>query len=239
MKSLYLVIPLVFFLGCNVEHDATSFNRVLDVPAGEDVTVSTDEDIPLDWVYNVERNADSRSLQLKMVKEPSHGKLENCNHVSDVEMGCKYIPDPNFYGTDTIEFYTTDGDFKADRKSVITINVVKIPDPPRALNDSLNAKSGQLVEFQLPEGLDEDSLKEELNYEIISCGKDLEIECEKRNCSFKTNDLYVGDSTLTYQIVDEEGMRSNEASVEINISFFSIFSPFFIIVFCYYTKKIE
>lgn len=218
MKFLLLVLFFFTLLACRPEQEATEFNVLVKVPQGQNVTVSTDEDIPLDWTYAVEKNAESVALKLKMVKEPSFGKLENCNHSSDIQMGCRYIPNENFSGTDTIEFQTVDGELQGEERSVITIIVNEIPDAPRALDDSHNAKSGQTVNFQLPEGLDGDSLKNELNYEIISGPENINLNCSGRNCTFSSDDLFAGNESLIYKIVDESQLESNVATVDIIIT---------------------
>jgi VCBS repeat-containing protein len=105
-------------------------NAVNDAPvANSDVTVTTDEDVPVGITLTA-TDVEGDSLTYTIVSGPSNGSVSVGTGAART-----YTPDPDFHGTDSFTFKANDG---ADDSNIatITITVNSVNDDPVAVADS-------------------------------------------------------------------------------------------------------
>lgn len=215
---LLTILATNLFLGCRPEKEATNFNELIDVPIGEEKELQAKEDQDLDFEYAIPKNENSIDLKLSIHKMPTNGQLLNC-HTTEDYLKCTYRPNKNFYGSDVFEVIGQDGDLKAKQSSVVKINVIDVPDAPKALDKSFTTGSKQELSIILPQGSDPDSLSTELSYSIVDGPGHGELkDCSGRKCTYISESLYDGVDSFTYQIIDNTGLSSNIAKIEINVN---------------------
>jgi len=101
-----------------------------DEPAAADDDARTDEDTPVDIdVLANDTDPDGDRLSVDWVSPASNGTV--VNNGSDVT----YTPDPDFHGTDTFTYGSTDG-HGGSATATVTVIVDPINDPPIAEDDS-------------------------------------------------------------------------------------------------------
>ncbi|WP_155759345.1 immunoglobulin-like domain-containing protein, partial [Vibrio cyclitrophicus] len=91
---------------------------VNDLPVGEDVSVTTDEDTPVSGLLTA-TDADNDQLTFSKGTEPSNGSV-----VVDENGNWTYTPDENYNGSDSFTVVVTDGNGGID---TITVNVGVVP----------------------------------------------------------------------------------------------------------------
>jgi len=224
MQLVYLGFLFFSFLACNSEQNVTEFNVLIKAPLGEDMDLQTDEDEELYFEYEVKKLDNSVNPKLFISKAPVNGEILDCKEIEPTDtdkfkIGCTYKPKQDFYGIDYLEFKTKDGDIKSSEASVVTINVLNIPDAPIAYDQSFTTGSKIPVVIMLPEGSDTDSTKGELSYEIITQPTNGELSnCNNRTCTYISESLFEGEDQISYQITDHTGLRSNIGKIKIRVN---------------------
>lgn len=219
MKLMKLILLVTFVFSCKPEQKATDFNVLLDVPVGEDIHFQIKEDEVLEFDYYVEENKDSVDLKLAISGTPSHGSLDSCETVQSNKFHCIYRPDKNYFGSDSIQFITQDGDLKSNKSSTVSISIINVPDAPEALDKSFTVGSKVTLLITLPEGIDPDSLSSELSYNIVNFPEHGTLsDCQGRTCKYLSDSLYDGQDKFTYQVVDSTGLKSNLGTITIYVN---------------------
>lgn len=218
-----LIIALLFiqtlFIGCRPDQEVTEFNVLIGVPVGDDLSLEVEEDTDLIVNYTLQEGDYSVDLKMNITKHPQNGLVKKCEYKSNVELECIYSPNKDFSGMDYFEITTQDGDIKAEKSSKVSIKVIEISDAPKALDDSLNVEANTLLNFQLPEGIDADSLSSELTYELLdSPSNGVLSNCVNKVCSYTSQQFFDGVEVLTYKITDEKGLVSNIGTITINVN---------------------
>ncbi|NOX56798.1 MAG: tandem-95 repeat protein, partial [Planctomycetes bacterium] len=98
---------------------------VNDPPVAQDVAVTTNEDTPVSGTLTA-TDVDGDSLTYAPTTAASKGAL-----VVNANGSFTYTPDPNVYGTDTIEFEVDDGK-GGTSKGTLTVTINPVNDPPVA-----------------------------------------------------------------------------------------------------------
>ncbi|HOX39217.1 MAG TPA: Ig-like domain-containing protein [Candidatus Brocadiia bacterium] len=102
---------------------------VNDAPAVSDMSVSTDEDVPLAIIPGGS-DADGDALSYVITVQPSHGALSVAGGT------LTYAPQADFFGADSFRFIATDGQAdSAEATASITINPVN--DPPVSFDQTV------------------------------------------------------------------------------------------------------
>lgn len=219
MKLLTITTLLISLIACKPEQEVTNFNVLIKAPLGEDVNLQVEEDSVLEFEYYIPKNEESINLQIAIYKKPVNGKLEGCDTISEGKIKCTYRPNPDFFGKDSIQVVAQDGDIKGDQPSTISIDVINVPDAPKALDTSFNIGSKEVLNVVLPEGIDSDSLSSELSYSIVNGPSNGElIDCVGRNCKYISDSLYEGVDTIQYKVSDNTGLDSELGTITINVS---------------------
>ncbi|MHA2142986.1 MAG: Ig-like domain-containing protein, partial [Candidatus Thorarchaeota archaeon] len=136
------------FLSSNTAIVTITINAVNDAPVAVDDTYTTDEDIPLTVFapgllandYDIEGDA----LSAILVDAPLHGSV-----VLDADGFLHYIPDPDWWGVDTLTYQAFDGTVYSTTATVtITVNYVNTP--PTANDDAFTTEAGVLLIVAAP-----------------------------------------------------------------------------------------
>ncbi|MFW9884137.1 MAG: Ig-like domain-containing protein, partial [Candidatus Thorarchaeota archaeon] len=108
-------------------------NAVNDAPIADDDDYSTNEDTPLivpyPGVLNGDIDVENDPLTTALITGPVHGVL-----ILNSDGSFDYIPDANFFGTDTFTYVASDGALESN-VATVTIEVVPINDAPVASDD--------------------------------------------------------------------------------------------------------
>jgi len=222
MKLLILLSTFSFLFSCRPEQVATEFNELISVPVGEDILYTTDEETELTFTYEVANTNDSINLTLQLSSLPSFGSI-SCSNLNSTKLSCKYLPKPDFYGIDKIQFITKDGDVFSSKKSTITIDVLNIDDSPLAINKGFSTLRNTPLDFVIPKAIDSDSLSTELSYAILQLPNNgtlsnCNLAPTNLNCKYTPNQNFVGSDSFTYRVTDLFGNSSNIATIYITVN---------------------
>jgi hypothetical protein len=220
--NILYVIFLVTFLGCKPEQEATSFNALISVPIGEDLSLETLEDQPISISYDVS-SVDSINLEIFIQTNPSNGKLEGCTKATDNSFQCTYTPNKDFNGVDTFKIKTKDGDLISNESSTISVRVHPVNDGPTAYNGSTSGKENETISFSIPLAKDIDTSANNLTYTIASEPTNGSLSncldgIGTRTCDYTANQGVRGIDSLTYRVQDSDGLISNTATFEILVN---------------------
>jgi len=99
-----------------------TINPVNDPPVAEDLTMTTDEDVPVSVTFSA-TDPDGDRLRFIVLNSPSHGKL------SGPSSSLIYTPDPNYFGEDHLTYQAYDGTVSSNRATLFFI-ILPVNDPP-------------------------------------------------------------------------------------------------------------
>lgn len=119
-------------------------NPVNDPPVANPDFKTTAEDTPVTFnvVFN-DTDADGDSLSIDSVSQPQHGTATKVSALS-----VKYVPEPDFHGTDTFTYVVTDGNGGTD-SAVVTMTVTPVNDDPVAVDDVVSTTVGKTVMIEV------------------------------------------------------------------------------------------
>jgi hypothetical protein len=123
-------------------------------PNAVDDAFSISEDSTLiRQMYNGVRSNDTdanhpqEDLTILQTTEPAHGTLELFENGAFT-----YVPDPDFYGTDSFRYQAFDGSEYSDT-ALVTIDVLSVNDAPIAVDDLYACKAGGMLRAYAYEGV--------------------------------------------------------------------------------------
>ncbi len=223
MKLFSYLTFLIFFISCRIEQESSYYTRIIDVPAGQDVTFQLDEDTFLDFQYEVLPNEDSINLELIIEKYPSHGRLSSCLLNSSYSISCRYIPNDNFFGLDSALIRTRDGDIVSKSVSKISFDILSVPDRPIAFDDTISVFKSQDTLIEFPKAFDVDSDPSDLSYEIItgpSSGalNNCQLSFGSKSCIYRTTNNTVEIDEIRYLVRDETSLESDIVTLTLIVS---------------------
>lgn len=217
MKISILMALLFTLISCVPEQEAIEFGVTIKPMSGESKEMVTKEDEPLLINYEIPVAEDAIDVNLKIVAEPLHGKLEKCEYLKATQVQCIYIPKQDFYGKDKIGFKGKDGDFFADEMSFVEIDITPVPDAPVSAKGQYK-KGGEnsIIKFNVLAGKDVDSSN--LRYQILeppsvgvlsNClNNDSDLSCE-----YEPPTDFIGEVTFSYNVLDDGDLVSQSPSV--------------------------
>ena len=106
-------------------------------PVVSDISAFTDEDIVLDIELNAV-DPDSRQITYMVVTPASNGTVNVINNI------VRYIPDQNFFGSDSFTVIANDGEDDSNT-ATISLSVNPVNDAPVAYNDTASVDEGNTV----------------------------------------------------------------------------------------------
>ena len=217
-----IIILFIFLTGCTPEQEATEFNKLNELVAGENMSLKVQEDTPLLIEYNLP-TSEANNIRLEISSHPKNGVLNQCEKVSSFKFKCEYMPEQNYNGEDSFSLRIKDGDLVSKQDSVISIDVVAVNDNPTALSKAYSGKENELINFSAPLGKDIDSSANNLKYKIVQGPENGVLSnCFEgqgtRSCTYLANEGFRGSETLKYIIEDNESGVSNEAELLVQVT---------------------
>lgn len=201
---------------CSTGTVTITINPVQDPPiAGPDV-FSTLEDTKLvvtcDCVLINDYDPDGDPLTGAVVDNVKHGTL-----VFQPDGTFEYMPDQDFFGTDTFTYTATDGIHTTD-PALVTINVIPVNDAPIAVNDQVDAIED--IPSPLPILANDKDVDDVLTTSMIQITTPPQhgtLQITPDEVIYTSNPDYFGPDSFNYTLTDIAGAVSNIAVVTINV----------------------
>ncbi|MES2205595.1 MAG: tandem-95 repeat protein [Pseudomonadota bacterium] len=198
-------------LNSNVATITIAVTPVNDAPVTANALFTTSEDtaIKINFAQLV-KDVDSSNLKARILSNPKHGKL-----VSSTDGTISYIPEANWYGTDSFTYISNDGQLDSN-VGTITIKVSSVNDAPTAESATLKvAKNGSITVdlYDLVDDVEDDN-----NLDITVSGASHGTIKENRNGTFTYTPTknYTGNDSFTYTVTD--GKTTTTATISIVVS---------------------
>ena len=198
---------------------------VIEVSSVTDAPVAVDddfffgqEDTPavIDVLEN-DRDPDGSLVRssVNVVTDPQHGSTTvSSNGI------VTYVPEPDFFGTDTFEYTVMDSDGATSRLATVTVFVEGRNDPPIANDDQLFVRRGSFVEADLlVNDVDIDGTLDPGSIVITLSPKSGVITfTENGTIVFSPDPTFIGVDTFRYTVQDDGEATSNQAVVMVTVS---------------------
>jgi VCBS repeat-containing protein len=189
-----------------------------DPPVAYDDYYSTNEDTTLNvaapGVLSNDTDPESDPLTASLVSDVTHGTLSlNSNG------GFQYIPDSNYFGSDTFTYQAYDGN-EYSNEATVTITIDSVNDPPVANDDDYETEEDTPLIVQAPGILTNDTDPEnDLLSAVLFDGVTKGTLTFYSNGSFiyTPNSNYYGSDSFTYKAYDG-AIVSNTATVYLTIT---------------------
>jgi hypothetical protein len=218
MKTLLNFIFFTVLISCTPEQVPTEFEVTVKPQAGKSVESTTEEDQPILVSYEVEENESATDLSYELVEKPKYGTLNDCKYLSKTKWQCIYTPFKNYYGEDTIAFKNKNGDFKADKASLIKIRILPVPDKPIiGADQKFTLMENSKLSFTVSTVKDPDTNLADLKFSVVDAPKNGKFEkcfeaSAPNKCIFVPTAEYHGSDHFTYTVSDKESSLSPEKS---------------------------
>jgi len=197
-----------------------TINSVNDPPVAVDDNIETQEDQSLEFDvisndFDIDNQIDSASVSI--FKAPLHGQIsfDESTHLLN------YIPETNFYGTDSMIYEISDVS-NATSQGIVHINVTPVEDPPEPQHDNITTNEETAITYNI-------ILNDiDIENDIDSCSIIITTLPENGNVSisgepecgyitYTPNENFLGTDNFTYQISDTTGL-TGQASVTITVN---------------------
>lgn len=195
---------------------AIQINRINDAPIGQPDSFVMNEDTELDCgcLLMNDVDPDGDHLIALLGQPPANGT------VVDVGGFFIYIPNPDFFGTDSFTYYANDGNQNSN-ETLVTITVLPVNDAPIAANDVITTDEDSPVGIPLlSNDTDVDDVLNASMIVVVNAPTQgtLTINTTTGAVVYTPNLNFNGDDSFTYQIKDASGALSNVATVNIVIN---------------------
>lgn len=201
---------------CSSGTVTVTVNPVQDAPVALPDIFSTLEDTKLvvtcDCVLINDSDVDGDPLTGAVVEDVKHGSL-----VFQPDGAFEYMPDQDFFGTDTFTYTATDG-IDVTHPVLVTINVIPVNDAPVAVNDLVEAiEDVPSVLPILANDKDVDDVLATSMITIVTPPQHGSLQITAQEVIYTSNIDYYGPDTFEYILKDAAGATSNTATVTINV----------------------
>ena len=154
-----------------------------------------------------------------ITKFPDNGVISNCltgdtfiNFIT-----CTYTPKPNFFGEDSFEYKSYNGQNLSFNSAKVKINISNVKDKPILTNIvNLEAEENTVKSFTLEKAIDYDN-QTTFQYQIVSPTSNGQLSCNLNNCTYSPNSGFIGNDSFTYKAIDIDSLESNISTYNINI----------------------
>ena len=150
---------------------------------------------------------DGDELSYFLVSPPSNGKLDG-----DLP-NLTYIPDPNYFGTDSFSYKTNDGNLSSE-EGLINLNILPINDDPTADDMQLSVSENGIVEINLS---GKDIEGEDLHFSVVVKPLNGILDGNLPKLTYTPNEGFAGVDTFSYEVKDPFG-GNDTAIVTINVT---------------------
>ncbi|WP_026286913.1 beta strand repeat-containing protein [Gilvimarinus chinensis] len=195
-------------------------NPVNDAPVANNDAVATNEDtlVSIDVMSNdieVDASDTPGTLTLAIGTEPTHGVAVINNGLID------YTPAPEYEGTDTFTYTIEDSGGLISNVATVTVSVIGVNDVPVAMADSANVDEDDSVVIDvLINDSDIDGTIDAMSVAVVTDGAHgtAVVNAATGAITYTPDADYNGTDTFTYQVDDDLGGTSNEATVTVTVS---------------------
>ncbi len=178
-------------------------------PVVQNQTILINEDTEAN-IYLLASDAESQPITYSIINQPLYGSLTAL--LTEGEGAYRYIPNPNFSGTDSITYIASDGQLSS-ALSTITVNVAPVNDAPVADSLNVNGTEDTAVTLVLSANDPEGSA---LSFEILTQPTHGTLSGTVPSLSYQPASQFAGSDSFTYRVNDGE-LDSNIATVTITI----------------------
>lgn len=185
----------------------------------DDVTINEDTIVTIDVLLN-DFDVDDAIVRstLAVLTQPSHGTAT----VDPATQRIRYVPEMDYFGTDTFRYTVRDTEGNTSAPGVVTITLVEVNDAPRGALDAAGTESGVGVVIEvLANDVDVDGTIQPFTLSVPVGGRpqhgDVTVDPVTGAIFYVPFDGYVGSDALTYFVRDEDGALSNETTVLIRV----------------------
>ncbi len=190
--------------------------RVNDAPIGTPDSFVMDEDTELDCgcLLINDEDPDNDPLVAVAARPPLNGTI------TDIGGFLIYIPNPNFYGTDTFTYYANDGT-ENSHETLVTIVVRPINDAPIAVNDVVSTSEDNSTNIPLlSNDIDVDDVLDATMIIPVNAPAHgtLVINATTGAVVYTPTLNFNGNDSFTYQVKDASNALSNIATVNITVN---------------------
>ena len=179
---------------------------VNEPPTADDLSIATVEDTAVAF-FITGSDPESQALAYDIVSGPEHGTL------SGTAPTLSYTPDPDFNGTDSIEFTVNDGEEDSE-PATVTVTVGASSDAPVAYDVIVSTSEDVPVSVEL-DAFDADG--DALSYDIVIAPAFGSLSGEGASRTYTPNADHSGSDSFVYR-VNDGAADSNTANVVISIS---------------------
>jgi len=183
---------------------------VNDAPVAHEQNLTTSEDTPLSLILTGS-DEENDTLTYTVTTTPSHGTL------SGTAPTLTYSPEADYAGSDSIVFKVNDGTVDS-AEATVSIIVTPVNDAPIAHDDNASTDEDTNVTIDvLSNDGDSDGTLNAASLHIITAPAHGTATIMDGAISYSPEANYYGADRFTYTVKDDEGLRSNEACVNILI----------------------
>ena len=193
-------------------------NTINGAPVANNDNYSTNEDTLLSvaapGVLLNDSDPDGDAIHAVLVSGPAHGDL-----VLNADGSFTYMPDPNYFGSDSFTYKANDG-FDDSNVATVSIDIGSVNDAPVALNDAYSIDEDGVLSVPALGvlGNDTDTEGSALSASLVSgVSHGILVLNSDGSFSYTPNANYFGSDSFTYQAND--GLNdSNIATVNITVN---------------------
>lgn len=202
--------------GCSTGTVNVTINPVQDAPISNPDDFTTPEDTKLvvycNCVLHNDVDVDGETLTATVDQPVSHGTLE-----FEPDGTFVYMPEKDFFGTDTFTYHATDGTDETP-ETLVTIIVTPVNDPPVAADDVVNVTED--IPSSLPilgNDTDVDDVLTPGMVKVTTPPAHGTITIDSEGVKYAPDLNYYGPDSFTYTVTDVAGAVSNIAHVSITV----------------------
>lgn len=155
------------------------------------------------------------ALSLSIAQAPINGVLELTGSGS-----FRYFPNENFYGTDYF-IYQLESSEGITSSAFVVLNITAVNDAPLAQHDQITVSQNKAIEISvLDNDFDLDSGIDNASVSIIESALNgsATVNTASGTISYISNVDFRGQDYFSYQVADLEGLKSNVATVYVNVT---------------------
>lgn len=202
--------------GCSTGTVNITINPVQDAPISNPDHFTTPEDTQLvvycNCVLHNDVDVDGETLTAIVDKPVSHGTLD-----FEPDGSFTYMPDKDFFGTDTFTYHATDN-IDETPETLVTIIVTPVNDPPVATDDVVNVTEDTPALLPiLSNDTDVDDILTPGMVSVITPPAHGTITIDSDGVNYIPDPNYYGPDSFTYTLTDAAGAVSNTAGVSITV----------------------
>ena len=179
-----------------------------DPPSAHTATLVVSEDSSVLFELKSD-DPDGSVADYKLLTTPSNGVLSGSGSMRT------YSPHANFHGSDSFQFMTTDEFGSQSNIATVTISVEPTNDPPTAeWSRLITAEDSRKVSIPF-KSTDQDG--QVVRYEVVRSPRHGSVLGQGLQLTYTPNADFWGDDSFEFVAIDDLGLRSNTATVAIDV----------------------